>query len=309
MWSPTMKPRMRCRASSLGTGAGTLPPSRNRTSASSASSRADAARSPSTPPSGSTSRAGSGRRSSRSTDRSPVAYATAASRGTTRAWVSASRMASSSASTGSGGCENRIPGLCHASDRETPAGDRPLPPDPEGDFGAKLSCAPVPFVVMDDERRSLDEEAMTMRYLALLGGDESLQPGPGTPEFDAVLERYRQFHEKNDEAILAGEALQPSITATTVRHRDGQPLVTSGPFAETVEALGDAIELARQIPAASDGWVAVRPMVEWFDRSAGVEAGDGDPPVPGPPPEGPRFLALIYGRETDGDVPDTPQWG
>ena len=143
-----------------------------------------------------------------------------------------------------------------------------------------------------------------MRYLALLGGDESLQPGPGTPEFDAVLERYWQFHEKNDEAILAGEALQPSITATTVRHRDGQPLVTSGPFAETVEALGgfyvleaetldDAIELARQIPAASDGWVAVRPMVEWFDRSAAVDASDGDPPVPGPPPEGARFLALI----------------
>src|ERR671912_339606 len=267
MWSPTMKPRMRRRASSPGTGAGTLPPSRNRTSASSASSRADAARSPSTPPSGSTS---------------------------------------------SGGCENRIPGLCHASDRETPAGDRPFPPDPEGDFGAKLSCAPVPFVVMDDERRSLDEEAITMRYLALLGGDESLQPGPGTPEFDAVLERYWQFHEKNDEAILAGEALQPSITAATVRHSDGQPLVTSGPFAETVEALGgfyvleaetldDAIELARQIPAASDGWVAVRPMVEWFDRSAAVEAGDGGPPGAGPPPQGPPLLGPLYRPGADGD--------
>jgi hypothetical protein len=171
----------------------------------------------------------------------------------------------------------------------------------------------------DDERRSLDEEVITMRYLALLGGEESLEPGPGTPEFDAVLERYWQFQQKNAEAIVAGEALQPSTTATTVRHRDGQPLVTSGPFAETVEALGgfyvleaetldDAIDLARQIPAASDGWVAVRPMVEWFDRSAAVDASDGDPPVPGPPPEGPRFLALIYGRETDGDVPDTPEW-
>src|SRR5918995_879974 len=265
MWSPTMKPRMRRRASSPGTGPAPLPPPRNRTRASGAGSRANPARSPSTPPSGSTSRAGSGRSSSRSTDRSPVAYATAANRGTTRAWVSASRMASSSASTGSGGCENRIPGLCHASDHETPAGDRPFLPNPDGDLGAKLSCAPVPFVVMDDERRSLDEEAITMRYLALLGGDESLQPGPGTPEFDAVLARYWQFHEKNGEAIVAGEALQPSTTATTVRHRDGEPLVTSGPFAETVEALGgvyvleaetldDALDLAPQIPAASAGW-------------------------------------------------------
>src|ERR687898_2742053 len=140
-------------------------------------------------------------------------------------------MASSSVSTGSGGCENRIPGLCHGSDRETPAGDRPFPPDPHGDLGAKLSCAPVPFVVMDDERRSLDEEAITMRYLALLGGDESLQPGPGTPEFDAVLERYWQFHEKNDEAILAGEALQPAITPPTGPPRGGPPAGASGPFA------------------------------------------------------------------------------
>src|ERR671910_565419 len=190
-------------------------------------------------------------------------------------------MASSSASTGSGGCENRIPGLCHASDRETPAGDRPFPPDPHGDLGAKLSCAPVPFVVMDDERRSLDEEAITMRYLALLGGDESLQPGPGTPEFDAVLERYWQFHEKNDEAI-------------------------GGFYVLEAETLDDAIELARQIPAASDGWVAVRPMVEWFDRSAAVEAGGGGPPVAGPPPQGPPFLAPIYGRGNDGDAAHTP---
>src|ERR687898_600058 len=173
---------------------------------------------------------------------------------------------------------------------------------------------------MDDERRSLDEEAITMRYLALLGGDESLQPGPGTPEFDAVLERYWQFHEKNGEAIVAGEALQPSTTATTVRHRDGEPLVTSGPFAETVEALGgfyvleaetldDAIDLARQIPAASDGWVAVRPMVEWFDRSAAVDASDGDPPVPGPPPEGPPFPAPLHGRGARGGGPQPPRWG
>jgi hypothetical protein len=172
---------------------------------------------------------------------------------------------------------------------------------------------------MDDERPSLDEEAITMRYLALLGGDESLEPQAGTPEFDAVMEGYWQFHEKNGAAIVAGEALQASTTATTVRHGDGEPLVTAGPYAETVEALGgfyvleaetldDAIELARQIPAASDGWVAVRPMVQWFDRSAAVDAGDGDPPVPGPPPEGPRFLALMYGRESDADVPETHKW-
>ena len=37
---------------------------------------------------------------------------------------------------------------------------------------------------------------------------------------------------------MAGEALEPTPTATTVRVRDGQTLTTDGPFAETKEALG-----------------------------------------------------------------------
>ena len=38
--------------------------------------------------------------------------------------------------------------------------------------------------------------------------------------------------------IVGGEALQPTSTATTVRVRDGEPLLTDGPFAETREQLG-----------------------------------------------------------------------
>ena len=36
----------------------------------------------------------------------------------------------------------------------------------------------------------------------------------------------------------AGDALQPTSTATTVRVRDGKTLTTDGPFAETREQLG-----------------------------------------------------------------------
>jgi hypothetical protein len=150
---------------------------------------------------------------------------------------------------------------------------------------------------------------ITMRYLALLGGDESAGPAPGTPEFDALLARYGQFGEAAADAIVGGEALQGAATATTIRHGDGEPLVTAGPYAETVEALGglyvleadtldDAIELARQIPAALDGWVSLRPMVEWFDRGKDA-AGAGDEV---------RYIAFIYGKETEGDQPDTPGW-
>jgi hypothetical protein len=150
---------------------------------------------------------------------------------------------------------------------------------------------------------------ITMRYLALLGGDESVGPAAGTPEFDAMMEAYMRFGETAGDAIVGGEALQGAATASTIRHGDAEPLVTSGPYAETAEALGglyvldadtldDAIELARQIPAALDGWVSLRPMVEWFDRGRQT----------GGTAEAPRYVAFIYGKEADGDQPDTPAW-
>jgi hypothetical protein len=71
----------------------------------------------------------------------------------------------------------------------------------------------------------------------------------------------------------AGEALEPTSTATTVRVRNGQTLTTDGPFAETKEALGgfylidardldEAIEIAAKIPAARVGSMEIRPIWE-----------------------------------------------
>jgi len=62
----------------------------------------------------------------------------------------------------------------------------------------------------------------------------------------------------------AGDGLQPTSTATTVRVRDGKMLTTDGPFAETREQLGGyylveakdldtAIGLAARIPGAKSG--------------------------------------------------------
>ncbi len=148
-----------------------------------------------------------------------------------------------------------------------------------------------------------------MRYFALLGGDESVESQPGTPEWDADMAGYERFGELAGEAILGGEALQPAATSTTVRHGDGaaDPLVTTGPFAETTEALGgfyvleaetldDVIELVREIPAARTGWVGLRPMVMWQAQAEGE------------PPSGARYLALMYGKETEAEVPETPAW-
>jgi hypothetical protein len=153
------------------------------------------------------------------------------------------------------------------------------------------------------------EEDTTMRYLALLGGDEKALPEQGTPEFDADMPGYMRFGQQNAGAILGGAALELPGTATTIRHGDGAPLVTDGPFAETAEAIGgfyvleaetldDAIDLARRIPTAEDGWVALRPVVMWNASEKARER----------PATGARYMALLYGKETAGDVPDTPEW-
>jgi hypothetical protein len=73
---------------------------------------------------------------------------------------------------------------------------------------------------------------------------------------------------------VAGEALQPVQTATTVRIRNGRMSATDGPFAETREQLGgfylieardlnDAIQVAARIPSARTGSVEVRPVVDF----------------------------------------------
>ena len=70
----------------------------------------------------------------------------------------------------------------------------------------------------------------------------------------------------------AGDGLQPTTTATTVRVRDGKTLTTDGPFAETREQLGGyylveakdldtAIAIAARIPGARSGSIEVRPIM------------------------------------------------
>jgi len=70
----------------------------------------------------------------------------------------------------------------------------------------------------------------------------------------------------------AGDGLQPTTTATTVRVRDGKTLTTDGPFAETREQLGGyylveakdldtALAIAARIPGAKTGSIEVRPIM------------------------------------------------
>ncbi|MBB5915967.1 hypothetical protein BJY24_004879 [Nocardia transvalensis] len=143
-----------------------------------------------------------------------------------------------------------------------------------------------------------------MHYLALLFGREDGTVQPGTPEFDAEVERYAEFEAKAGRAIAGGAALFPSATATTVRRSGEQTLVSDGPFTEQAEVVGgfdvfdcadldEAIQLARQLPAAEQGAVEVRPMVQW---DAPKDLGsDG-------------WLALLWESPDTVIEPGTPAW-
>jgi hypothetical protein len=113
-----------------------------------------------------------------------------------------------------------------------------------------------------------------MRYLLLICEDESAAARRSPQDQQANMAAYLAFGQEFKERIQAGEALQPTTTATTVRVREGKTLATDGPFAETKEQLGgyylvqcdnldQAIEIAAHLPAASDGSVEVRPIMEF----------------------------------------------
>jgi hypothetical protein len=115
-----------------------------------------------------------------------------------------------------------------------------------------------------------------MRYALLIYTDDAVwqrEVGEaGQQEQHADYARYTQELVQSG-AMKGGEPLEPTNTATTVRLRNGQRLVTDGPFAETKEALGgfyviqardldEAIELAAKCPGALTGAIEVRPIME-----------------------------------------------
>lgn len=115
-----------------------------------------------------------------------------------------------------------------------------------------------------------------MQYMFLLYGSENAEPTPGTNEFDAMMKGFEDFTATvvKDGKMVAGEALQPISTSTTVAVRNGKADITDGPFAETKEQLGgyylldctdldDAKKYAAMIPSAEWGRVEIRPVVVW----------------------------------------------
>ncbi len=113
-----------------------------------------------------------------------------------------------------------------------------------------------------------------MKYMLLICHDEQSWTDRTENERQAIYAEYRQLIEelKSDGKYLFGDQLQPAATAQTVRVRDGEQLVTDGPFAETREQVGgffmieagsidEAKSIAARIPSARTGTIEVRPVV------------------------------------------------
>jgi hypothetical protein len=117
-----------------------------------------------------------------------------------------------------------------------------------------------------------------MMYVLALISEEGGLDDASPEEMKAVMDRWDEFTKESVDrgSFIAGEALQPTETASTVRIKEGQePVVSDGPFAESKEQLGgfylleckdldEALDYARRIPF-QEGWVEVRPVMDFTE--------------------------------------------
>ena len=113
-----------------------------------------------------------------------------------------------------------------------------------------------------------------MQYLLLIHTDEQRFASLSDEERNELFREYGALTAELRErgAYVGGNQLQPTSSGATVRVRDGEQIVTDGPFAETKEQLGgfflieaestdEAIAWAAKVPAARYGSIEVRAVV------------------------------------------------
>lgn len=125
-----------------------------------------------------------------------------------------------------------------------------------------------------------------MKFALLIYDEDTANPNPNPdPEaWGRVMNEYNAFTKEISEAgiYLGGEALQPNVTATTLRVRDGEAMTTDGPFIEAKEGLGGfyllecvdldaALGWAAKCPGSWYGTVEVRPVVDFSEAGSDIE--------------------------------------
>jgi len=125
-----------------------------------------------------------------------------------------------------------------------------------------------------------------MKFIALIYNDESRYSEATPEETAATFQAHGEFGQAAGEAGVmgGGDGLQPTTTATTLRVRDGERMLTDGPYAETKEQLGgfyaleckdldEALEWAARIPEAKTGAIEVRPVIDYAALEASASNG------------------------------------
>jgi hypothetical protein len=120
-----------------------------------------------------------------------------------------------------------------------------------------------------------------VQYLLLIYNDEDEWATLSDEDRALIIDEYFALSDslRASGSYVFGAPLQPTSTATSVRVREAQTLVTDGPFAETKEQLGgfylveandadEAIAIAERIPAARYGTIEVRPLLPVPARQA-----------------------------------------
>jgi hypothetical protein len=110
------------------------------------------------------------------------------------------------------------------------------------------------------------------QYLLLIYTPTHERPPADDPGMD--ISRWSAYTKSLEDAglLVASDRLHDTEAATTVRVRDGETLITDGPFAETNEYLGGyflldcpnldvALEQAARVPHIHYGSVEVRPVM------------------------------------------------
>lgn len=111
------------------------------------------------------------------------------------------------------------------------------------------------------------------RHVAFIWRDETSLPEPGDPVMAQAAAAHQAFQAEHAASLRGAGALFPASTATTVRVRGDEVLVTDGPYAETAEVIGGlyllgtdtpeaTVALAARIPVPPTGGLELRPVVE-----------------------------------------------
>jgi hypothetical protein len=121
------------------------------------------------------------------------------------------------------------------------------------------------------------------QYMLLIYGP--IEGGPSPEEMQAEHPRWMEYTQNLRDAgiLVAGDALQGADTATTVRVREGETVLTDGPFADTKELLGGfyildvpdldaALKWAAKMPNIAYGSVEVRPVMVFDNEPANAGA-------------------------------------